>query len=88
MSGLSSCHKEDLVVPVPKAHPSPIPNSVLLLNPSGYATLSAQLTFSAAGPGTTTVTVRGKHDSDSDVEQRIHDAGPMHVVPILGLYAN
>jgi hypothetical protein len=34
------------------------------------------------------VTVRGKHGSDSDVEQRIHDAGPMHVVPILGLYAN
>ncbi len=88
MAGLSSCHKDDLVVPVPKVQPSPIPNSVLLLNPSGYAPLSAQLTFSAAGPGTTTVTVRGKHGPDSDVEQRVHDAGPTHVVPILGLYAN
>ncbi|MFC6222293.1 aryl-sulfate sulfotransferase [Hymenobacter artigasi] len=88
IAGLSSCQKDDIVAPLPKVLPSPIPNSTLLLNPSGYAPLSAQLTFSTGGPGTTTVTVHGKHGPDSDVEQHIHDTDTTHVVAILGLYAN
>ncbi|WP_210514672.1 aryl-sulfate sulfotransferase [Hymenobacter terricola] len=88
MTCLSSCRKDDVVVPVPTVQSSPIPRSTLLLNPSGYAPLSAQLTFSTTGAGTTTVVVHGKHGPASDITQHIHDAGPTHVAPILGLYAN
>lgn len=85
---LSACQKDNVVVSVPTVQPSPIANSLLELNPTGYAPLSARLTFTTDKPGTTTVRVYGTHGTASDVVQQIHDAGTTHVIPILGLYAD
>ena len=85
---LSSCHHEDAVTPAPTTHPLVVAASSVLLDPSGYAPLAAELTFSTASGGTTTVTVHGKHGPASDVVAHYHDAGTTHKVPVLGLYAD
>lgn len=85
-AGLGGCHKEDVALPAPAVQPLPLAAGALVLNPTGFAPLSARLTFATARPGTTRVVVHGKHGSASDVVQELPDAGTAHVVPVLGLY--
>lgn len=86
--GLSSCRQTDIAVPAATVEPLVLAAGALVLNPSGYAPLSAQLTYTTTEPGTTTVVVHGKHGTDSDVVRQFHDAGTTHTVPVLGLYAD
>ena len=86
---LNGCrHDDDVVTPTPAIHPLVLAANSLVLNPTGYAPLAAELTFRTASAGTTTVLVHGKHGKASDVVQRYHDANTTHAVPVLGLYAD
>ncbi|GAB3732798.1 hypothetical protein GCM10027594_14650 [Hymenobacter agri] len=86
---LTGCRRDDVALtPTPTVRPLVLANNSLILNPSGYAPLSAELSFHTASAGTTTVVVHGKHGEASDVVQRYHDADTTHVVPVLGLYAD
>ena len=86
---LNSCRHNDVVVtPTPTIQPLVLATNSLVLNPTGYAPLAAELTFTTNTPGTTTVVVHGKHGTASDVVQRYHDGGTAHTVPVLGLYAD
>ena len=86
---LNSCRHDDIVVtPTPVVRPLVLVTNSLVLNPTGYAPLAAELTFRTTSAGTTTVVVHGKHGEPSDVVQRYHDAGTRHTVPVLGLYAD
>ncbi|QKG56102.1 arylsulfate sulfotransferase N-terminal domain-containing protein [Hymenobacter sp. BRD128] len=60
----------------------------LVLNPSGYAPLSARLAFQAPMSGRVRLVIHGRHGAASDVVQQFSDEGTTHTVPILGLYAN
>ena len=89
MGLLGGCRHDDvLVVPNPTIHPLVLATNSLVLNPTGYAPLSAALSFHTASAGTTTVLVHGQHGAASDVVQRYHDTGTTHEVPVLGLYPN
>jgi len=65
-----------------------LPDSSVKLNPTGYAPLSALLTFKSAASGHTEIIVKGKHGTTSDVTQVFTDNSTSHSIPILGLYAN
>ena len=85
---VAGCSEPDLPIPALVVQLSAVPNSQLLVNPTGYAPLSAQLNFTTAGAGTIEIRVHGRHGTASDLTQTVHDAGPTHLVPILGLYAD
>ena len=86
---LNSCRHDDVALtPTPTVRPLAVATHGLVLNPTGYAPLSAELSFHTASAGTTTVVVHGQHGAPSDVVQRYHDADTVHVVPVLGLYAD
>ena len=86
---LNSCRHDDVVVtPTPTIRPLVLATNSLVLNPTGYAPLAAELTFHTGSAGTTTVVVHGKHGETSDVVQRYYDADTTHTVPVLGLYAD
>ncbi|MET4074067.1 aryl-sulfate sulfotransferase N-terminal domain-containing protein [Hymenobacter sp. UYCo722] len=87
MGLLNSCRHDDVVVtPTPTVRPLVLTTNSLVLNPTGYAPLAAELTFQTAAAGTTTVVVHGKHGEASDVVQRYRDTGTTHEIPVLGLY--
>ena len=89
-----SCHKDKAVVFVdPDTSLSvtsgfTIPAASVKLNPSGYAPLSALLTFTSPTGGYTEIVVKGKHGTASDVKQIFTDKGTSHSIPVLGLYAS
>lgn len=86
---LNGCRHDDVAVaPTPTIRPLVLAANSLVLNPSGYAPLSAELSFHTNSPGTTTVVVHGRHGEATDVVQRYHDADTTHTVPVLGLYAD
>ena len=86
---LAGCRHDDVVVtPTHTIRPLVLATNSLVLNPTGYAPLSAELTFSTASGGTTKVVVHGKHGELSDVVQEYHDTHTTHTVPVLGLYAD
>ena len=64
-----------------------IPAASVMLNPTGYAPLSALLTFTSPAGGHTEIIVKGKHGAGSDVKQVFTDNGTSHSIPVLGLYA-
>ena len=65
-----------------------IPAASVVLNPTGFAPLSALLTFTSTTAGHTEIIVKGKHGTLSDVKQVFTDNGTTHSIPILGLYAS
>jgi arylsulfate sulfotransferase len=85
----AGCHQDHEVAP---AVVTPIRLAMgagtLVLNPSGYAPLSARLAFQAPQSGRVRLVVHGRHGAASDVVQQFNDEGTSHSVPILGLYAN
>src|SRR5436190_12744021 len=60
----------------------------IILNPSGYAPLSAIVHYSYSSPGKTKIIVFGKHGESSNIEHTFNDEGLTHSVTIIGLYAN
>ena len=60
----------------------------VILNPSGYAPLSAIVHYSYSSPGKTKIIVFGKHGENSNIEHMFNDEGLTHSVTIIGLYAN
>ncbi len=83
------CHKEEDVAPTPVGPVRLALNAgALVLNPSGYAPLSAQLSFQSPQSGRVRLVVHGRHGAASDVVQQFSDEGTTHTVPILGLYAD
>ena len=89
MGLLNSCRHNDVVVaPTPTIRPLMLAANSVVLNPTGYAPLAAELTFHTGSAGTTTVVVHGRHGEATDVVQRYHDADTTHTVPVLGLYAD
>lgn len=60
----------------------------IAVNPSGYAPLSALVTFSSPVAGRAFIRVRGKHGKITNVEHTFNDAGTQHSIPVIGLYAS
>ncbi|QKG52217.1 aryl-sulfate sulfotransferase [Hymenobacter sp. BRD67] len=87
---LAGCHHEE-VTPQPAVHITAqlaLAPGAVVVNPTGYAPLAAQLSFAYPVAGRTRLVVHGKHGADSDVVQQFDDSGTTHSVPILGLYAD
>lgn len=63
-----------------------IESDSLLLNPTGYAPLSAQYTVTTNISTAIRVRVQGKHGADSDVVHDFADISRVHEIPVLGLY--
>ena len=84
---LASCHKDAGLAPAPVVplHLS-FGTGSLVLNPSGYAPLTARLAFTSRQSGQLRVVVHGRHGPASDLTQQFTDEGTVHAVPILGLY--
>jgi arylsulfate sulfotransferase len=69
--------------------PAPVDIEVglsFVLDPSGYAPLSGELTAEADAPVLITIRVAGDHGPASDVEYTTPEPADSHVVPVLGLY--
>ena len=65
---------------------SNITSTQVTLNPNYFAPLTASIKVESKIPVTVTVTVKGKHGSDSDVVQKFDQASTDQDIPILGLY--
>lgn len=65
-----------------------IPKEDIILNPTGFAPLSAVVKYSYPVAGKTKIIVFGKNGANSNIEHVFNDNGSSHSVPILGLYAN
>ncbi len=63
------------------------PDSILV-NPYGYAPLTALVKFTLPQTGSTRIVVKGKNGVNSDIVHQFNDLGLSHSVPILGLYAD
>ncbi|AMJ65646.1 aryl-sulfate sulfotransferase [Hymenobacter sp. PAMC 26628] len=94
-AALVSCQKDDpgAVGPAVATALGPGPHLVLapgavVLNPTGFAPLAAQVTFTYPLAAVTKLVVHGRHGADSDVVQQFDDRGTAHTVPVLGLYAD
>ena len=92
---LGSCQKEKVdpqpinpLTEVPVVEEFTISQDSIILNPYGYAPLSAVVKYTTAISGKTKITVKGKHGEDSDIVQEFDDLGLSHAVPITGLYAD
>ena len=92
---LGSCQKEEVdpqpintLAEVPVVEEFTISQDSILLNPYGYAPLSAVVKYTTAIAGKTKITVKGKNGEDSDIVQEFDDLGLSHSVPITGLYAD
>ncbi|MDQ4140753.1 MAG: aryl-sulfate sulfotransferase [Bacteroidota bacterium] len=88
---LIGCQKED--APSPQAPEIIAENFVIspdsiLVNPYGYAPLTALVKFSHPQAGKTKMVVKGKNGVNSDIVQQFEDLGLSHSIPILGLYAD
>lgn len=86
---LNSCKKDDFSsnpsAPTPPADFS-IPADSVILNPTGYAPLSAVVNYSYTTPGKTKIIVFGKHGDNSNIEHQFEDFGSLHSIPVIGLY--
>lgn len=60
----------------------------IILNPTGFAPLSAVVNYSYPTMGKTKIIVVGKNGENSNIEHLFNDYGLSHSVPIIGLYAN
>lgn len=84
---LAGCRREDGQAPVPATTLQlSFGAGALVLNPSGYAPLTARLTFTSRQSGQLRLVVHGRHGAASDLTQQFTDEGTAHDVPILGLY--
>jgi arylsulfate sulfotransferase len=85
--GLASCHKDAGQAPAPvEALHLSFGAGSLVLNPSGYAPLTARLAFTSRQSGQLRLVVHGRHGAASDLTQQFADEGTVHTVPIMGLY--
>jgi len=87
---LGSCKKEEIdsqpITPIVEEFT--IPQDSIILNPYGYAPLTAIVKYTTSIPGKTKITVKGINGEGSDIVQEFDDLGLSHSVPILGLYAD
>jgi arylsulfate sulfotransferase len=85
----TGCHKDRELTPAPVVAVRLAQGAgTLVLNPTGYAPLSARLSFHSPLSGRVRLVVHGRHGAASDVVQQFSDEGTAHTVPILGLYAD
>jgi arylsulfate sulfotransferase len=82
------CKKNDYVLNKPVAIDLVIPADSVKLNPTGYAPLSALVSFSSPVSGKTVIIVKGKNGAASDIKHVFNDEGLYHSVPVIGLYAS
>lgn len=80
----AACHKKD-IEPVVQVT---ISNEIVTLNPTGYAPLTATITFETSINTKVTIRVQGKHGEASDVLKDIDELNTIHSIPVLGLYAD
>lgn len=95
--GFWSCSNDDNAV-VPEKPVSPevpeepvvalITSDSLILNPSGFAPLSAQIELKTSQPVTVAMRVAGKNGPGSDVIHTFTEAGSELEIPVHGLYAD
>jgi arylsulfate sulfotransferase len=86
---LAGCHQEATPTPQPTAQAVPqlpLAPGAVVVNPSGFAPLTAQVSFTYPVAGRTKLVVHGRHGAGSDVVQQFDDSGTSHSVPVLGLY--
>jgi len=85
---LWSCRRE-----VPTSSPTTpkeffISQENIILNPTGFAPLSAVVNYSYPSAGKTKIIVFGRNGENSTIQHAFNDYGSSHSVPIIGLYAN
>ncbi|HEX6170213.1 MAG TPA: aryl-sulfate sulfotransferase, partial [Chitinophagaceae bacterium] len=80
----AACHKKD-IEPVVQVT---ISNEIVTLNPTGYAPLTATITFETSINTKVTIRVQGKYGEASDVVKDIDELNTIHSIPVLGLYAD
>lgn len=65
-----------------------ISNDSVTLNPSGYAPLSALLSFTTPLPGKVKITIKSKNTNTPDITGTFKEYTESHEIPIYGLYAD
>ena len=91
---LNSCSNDDgPVLPEKPIQEEPVLPSVdlitadsLILNPSGFAPLSALISLETSQPVTVAMRITGKNGPDSDVLHTFTDSGSEFAIPVHGLY--
>ncbi|MEJ7768747.1 MAG: aryl-sulfate sulfotransferase [Chitinophagaceae bacterium] len=81
------CRKPDNPHQPPINPPLLISIDSVIINPSGYAPLTALVLFSSTVNGKTFIKIQGKHGPDTDVEHVFNDYGLHHAVQVIGLYS-
>jgi arylsulfate sulfotransferase len=86
-----SCSKDDGSVPIPEPEPEEtleiILNKAVVLNPSGYAPLSASIAVETSEEVRVRMRIEGKDGADSDVVHDFPETGTALTIPVHGLYA-
>lgn len=89
---LLGCSSDDGdISPDPDPDPSDkleiILEDAIVVNPSGYAPLSALITLTLSGEARATLTVEGQDGPQSDIVQAFSESGSSLSVPVHGMYA-
>ena len=82
---LASCSSDE---PTHNDPPDLIQSISTVLNPSGYAPLTAELLLETSGPVAVEIKVVGQNGTASDLTHRFTGLSTSHSLPILGLYSN
>lgn len=83
-----SCRREDPVYSPKSPADLLISQDNIILNPTGFAPLSAVVNYSYPLAGKTKIIVFGKNGENSNIEHAFNDYGSSHSVPVTGLYAD
>lgn len=82
---IAACKKDNLNSPRGDASEY-ITSKTVVVNPSGFAPLTAVLTMETSVKTRVGIKVTGKNGTDSDVTNEFEEVSSSHSIPILGLY--
>ena len=74
--------------PPPPTGEQYIVNASIVVNPSGYAPLTAELTLTTNRPLIVEIFVPGRRSNAGDIRHRFPELATSHVLPVLGLYSS
>ncbi|MEP6584117.1 MAG: aryl-sulfate sulfotransferase [Ginsengibacter sp.] len=79
----SACKKKDVIQ---QGSSLSVSNEKVILNPTGYSPLAANISLETSLPTRVSIRVVGKHGTESDVVKDFDTLSALHNFPVLGLY--
>ncbi len=85
----AGCKSKDVTTPdSPPVPVSIITSATTTINPNLTAPLTAYIALQTTASCKVYIRVVGKHGADSDVDFQFEDMNTLHIIPVLGLYAD